>query len=139
MRLKRIKYDELNGKQKEIYNFQKLTAILADYGFNCIKLADDWQGADLLAYHKDGSTTLKVQLKSRVIISKKYRNKNLHLAFRVRSNDRWYLLMHDELLNIVKETTPWLQSRSWIKDGLYSTASPSRQMLDRLSDYALEE
>ena len=65
MRLKRITYDELNSKQKEIYNFQKVVALLADYGFNCIKLDDDWQGADFLAYHKDGTTTLKVQLKSR--------------------------------------------------------------------------
>ena len=76
-------------------------------------------------------------MKTRVIISKKYRNKNLYLAFRVRSNDPWYLLLHDELVNIVKETTPWLQSLSWTKDGLYSTDRPSRQMLERLSDYAL--
>jgi hypothetical protein len=34
---------------------QKVAAILGDYGFNCIKLADDWQGADFLPYHKDGS------------------------------------------------------------------------------------
>jgi hypothetical protein len=43
-----IKYNDLNSKQKEIYNFQKVAAFLADYGFNCIKLADDWQGADLV-------------------------------------------------------------------------------------------
>ena len=66
MRLQRIVYDELNPKQKEIYNFQKVAALLADYGFNCIKLDDDWQGADFLAFHKDGTTTLRVQLKARV-------------------------------------------------------------------------
>ena len=33
-------------------------------------LADDWQGADFLAYHKDGSGTLKVQLKARLALSK---------------------------------------------------------------------
>ena len=49
MKLKHIGYNELNAKQKEIYNFQKVAAILADYGFNCIKLTDDWQGADFLA------------------------------------------------------------------------------------------
>ncbi len=48
---KKIPYDQLNGKQKEIFNFQKIAATFADYGFNCIKLADDWQGADFLAYH----------------------------------------------------------------------------------------
>ena len=46
MKFERIDYAELNAKQKEIYNFQKVAALLADFGFNCIKLADDWQGAD---------------------------------------------------------------------------------------------
>jgi hypothetical protein len=53
MQLNKVSYDNLNSKQKEIYNFQKVAGLLADYGFNCIKLADDWQGADFLAYHKD--------------------------------------------------------------------------------------
>ena len=70
MKLRRIDYDSLNGKQKEIYNFQKSAAVLADYGFNCIKLADDWQGADFLAYHKDGDETLRVQLKARLTIDR---------------------------------------------------------------------
>ena len=63
MELERVDYADLSSKQKEIFNFQKIAGALADYGFNCIKLADDWQGADFLAYHKDGEQTLKVQLK----------------------------------------------------------------------------
>ena len=55
-----VDYGKLKAKQKELFNFHKIAATLADYGFNCIKLADDWQGADFLAYHKDGSNTLKV-------------------------------------------------------------------------------
>jgi len=80
-RFDRIQYDGLTSKQKELFNFQKIAATLADYGFNCIKLADDWQGADFLAYHINGATTLKVQLKSRVTIDKKYRGKELWIAF----------------------------------------------------------
>ena len=37
MEFKKVQYEKLNGKQKEIYNFQKVAAELADYGFNCIK------------------------------------------------------------------------------------------------------
>ncbi|MDP1788535.1 hypothetical protein [Nitrosomonas sp.] len=69
MKLEKIKYSELNSRQKEIFNFQKVAGLLADYGFNCIKLTDDWQGADFLAYHTNGSDTLKVQLKSRLSIA----------------------------------------------------------------------
>jgi len=71
-RFEHISYDALNARQKELFNFQKIAATLADYGFNCIKLADDWQGADFLAYHVNGTTTLKIQLKSRITIQKKY-------------------------------------------------------------------
>ena len=70
MKLRKIKYTDLNSKQKEVFNFQKVAGKLSDYGYNCIKLADDWQGADFLAYHKDGSGTLKVQLKVRLALSK---------------------------------------------------------------------
>ena len=135
MRLERIVYDELNAKQKEIYNFQKVAALLANYGFNCIKLDDDWQGADFLAFHKDGATTLRVQLKARVAISKKYQGKDLYLAFP--AGGRWYLVPHDRLIAIAKKTTPWLRSSSWVENGQYSAAQPSRQMLDQLSEHAL--
>ncbi len=60
MELRRISYSELNSRQREIFNFQKVAALLAEYGFNCIKLSDDWQSADFLAYHKDGKETLRV-------------------------------------------------------------------------------
>ena len=33
---KRISYNELNSRQQENYNFQKVVALLADYGFNCM-------------------------------------------------------------------------------------------------------
>ncbi len=77
MKLRKISYSKLNSRQKEIFNFQKVAGHLAEYGFNCIKLTDDWQGAAFLAYHKDGDSTLKVQLKSRPSISKKYLRKAL--------------------------------------------------------------
>src|SRR5690554_3133070 len=83
-------YAELNAKQKEIYNFQQVAALLAGYGFNCIKLADDWQGADFLAYHYKGDRTLRVQLKGGLEIHKKYERKGLYMAFRTRGI--WYLI-----------------------------------------------
>ena len=88
--LQRIDPKKLNGKQKEIYNFQKSAALLADYGFNCIKLSDDWQGADFLAHHFDGKTTLKVQLKARLTIDRKYLGQDLWMNFP--SAGTWYLV-----------------------------------------------
>ena len=81
--LRRVSYSELTAKQREIYKYQKVAAVLADYGFNCIKLDDDWQGADFLAYHKDRNQTVKVQLKGGLVIDKKYTSKNIYLCFRI--------------------------------------------------------
>ena len=135
MRLQCVNYRDLNGKQKEIYNFQKVAAKLADYGFNCIKLDDDWMGADFLAYHKDGVQTLRVQLKGRLTISKKYMGKDLYLCFRCRGD--WYLVPHDTLVDIAGLTTNWLNTSSW-ESGQYSSANPSQKTLEALANYRLE-
>ena len=135
MKIKRVKYAELSAKQKEIYNFQKLSGVLADYRFNCIKLHDDWLGADFLAYHKDENNTLRVQLKSRLCIYKKYSGKNLHIAFPYRNV--WYLIPHDRLVEIVGEVTSWLHTNSWVEKGGYSSATLPKNLLENLSEYTL--
>ena len=137
MKLHRVKYAGLNSKQKEIYNFHKVAALLADYGFNCMKLSDDWQGADFLAYHKDGNDTLKVQLKSRLTIDKKYIGKGLYVAFP--ANSAWCLIEHDTLVDLVRELTNWLNTESWRKKGTYHSLSPSAALLARLNHHFLKE
>ena len=135
MELKKVQYSELNSLQREIFNFQKVAGLLADYGFNCIKLADDWQGADFLAYHKDGTNTLKVQLKSRLCISKKYISKSLFMAFPVRG--AWHLVEHDVLVQLVEKHTNWLTSLSWCENDEYTSGGANSALLDALSDCRL--
>ena len=140
LRLQPIRYDDLNAKQKEIYNFQKIAATLADYGFNCIKLQDDWLGADFLAYHKDGSRTLRVQLTARVTIDQKYLRRDLYIAFPFAEDGLrvWYLAPHDELVRHIGEHTNWLNTPSWGK-GKYSSVSLNPQLRDALEPYKLKE
>ena len=139
MKLEKIKYEDLSARQKEQFNFQKVAATLAEYGFNCIKLDDDWQGADFLAYHKNGFQTLKVQLKSRLSIYRKYEGKDLWMCFPVNraSGRSWYLIPHDKLVEIVGQRTPWLETSSW-ESGAYSSANPSRELLDGIADFEIE-
>lgn len=87
-------------------------------------------GADFLAIHTDGEI-LKVQLKSRITISKKYQGKVLYMAFPV--GDRWCLIAHDELVDMV----PWLGSASWVQDGHYSAATVSKKLSLALEPYLL--
>jgi hypothetical protein len=137
MELNHIEYRKLNPKQKERYNFQKIAGILADYGFSSIKLDDDWQSADFIAQHIDGSTFLKVQLKGRLEFNKKYRGKNIHIAFP--HANKWYLLNHDEglviFLDVFREGMA--TTSSWVDNGHYTWGKPSKQILNMLALYEL--
>ena len=135
MKIRRITYKELNSKQQEVYNVQKIAAVLADYGFNCIKLSDDWRGADFLAYHKDGNDTLKVQLKGRLTISKKCCGKGLYIACPI--NGAWCLVEHDKLIEFVSQSTNWLQTKSWAENGQYHSAKPPQELIRLLGEYML--
>jgi len=134
---RRVQYDSLKAKQKELFNFQKIAATLADFGFNCIKLADDWLGADFLAYHIDGKTTLKVQLKSRLTIDQKYSGNDIWVAFPHRGY--WYLITHDRLVQKVREHTRWLDSSSWKDNGFFHSESINEALLKSLEEDKLGE
>lgn len=134
--LTRVRYADLNARQQESYNFQKVSAVLADFGFATIRLTDDWQGADFIAQHIDGETFLKVQLKGRLTFAKKYEGKNLHIAFGHRGT--WYLYPHDDLLRIVIEATDAVTgTSSWEELGGYSFSGLSRQLRDLLGPYEI--
>jgi hypothetical protein len=82
MRWKPIKYSGLKARQKENFNFQKLSAVLADYGYAAIRLSDDWAGADFIAVHvRSEEPVLRIQLKSRLTFEKQYCGKDLCIAF----------------------------------------------------------
>ncbi len=137
MRFEKIKYKYLNSRQKETYNFQKISAILADYGFVTIKLNDDWQSADFIAQHVDGETFLKIQLKGRLTFSKKYLNKNIQICFPY--SDNWYLIDHDKLLASFLERykEKMAKSESWVKNGNYSWGVLSTEIIKILAEYKL--
>ena len=94
-----VPYGQLTGKQQESRNFHKVAAALADYGYDSIRLCDDWEGADFFALHIDGKTVLRVQLKGRFGFDKKYRGKNLWIAFRDNKTGKIFIYQHDKLLS----------------------------------------
>ncbi|MEN2426098.1 hypothetical protein [Chromobacterium vaccinii] len=130
-----VAYEQLNARQKENYNFQKLAAVLADYGFNCLRLTDDWEGADFIACHIDGETFLKVQLKGRLAFDRKYHGKNIHMAFR--DGDHFYLYPHDTLLDEVMRLGLIKGSDSWEQKGTYHFPSLPQEQLNLLQSYRI--
>ena len=132
----RVRYGDLNSRQKENYNFQKVAGRLADYGFNCLRLTDDWQGADFIACHIDGETFLKVQLKGRLTIDKKYIGKGIYIAFLL--GDDCYVYPHDEFLEgLIERGALGEQSKLWQEQGTRSWPRPPSWAIQTLSEYRI--
>lgn len=129
-----VPYAQLNARQRESYNFQKISAVLADYGFSTIRLSDDWNGADFIAQHISG-VTLLVQLKSRLCVTSEYRGKNLWIAFP--SGNDWFLFPHDEVLNQVVQRTGIQSTVAWKIHGAYSWGAVPANLRTILEPYRL--
>jgi hypothetical protein len=111
---KKIKYSKLNSRQKENYNFHKVSAKLADYGFNSMRLNDDWEGADFISINTN--QMIKVQLKGRFTIDKKYIGKDLFIAFLESEEVKIY--KHDDAVNMISDNIK--DSKSWKDNGMYN-------------------
>ena len=137
-KFEKINYRKLNARQQENYNYHKVSSILADYGFSSIRLSDDWQSADFIAQHYKDKTFLKVQLKGRLVIDKKYMKKNIWICFRIKKN--LYLYPHDEIMDYIIANSPTNISNtiSWGKRGLYSWPTIPRWILKFLDQYKLD-
>ena len=75
MEFQHIRYDNGTGtrsREVEPCDCHKAAAVLAEAGFDCIRLADDRRGADFLAHYSETSQTLRFQLKTSLVTDKKY-------------------------------------------------------------------
>lgn len=138
--LHKLRYDELGNKQKESYNFHKVTAKLADYGFSCYPLKNDWQNADFVAYDLNSNTRLFVQQKARLTIDKKYQGKELIICFPLLPNtEKWVFIPHDELISLLKDLkAPYFSTSSWQTNGNYHTDCPNENIIKGLQPYILD-
>ena len=112
--LTKVSYKDLNSKQKENYNYHKVAAALANYGYDSMRLNNDWEGADFISVK--GDDMIKIQLKGRFTLDKKYEKKELYIAFIEKGIIKIYL--HDEALAIA--TSNITDSKSWTENGSYS-------------------
>lgn len=131
-----VHYADLDFRQKENYNFHKIAARLAVYGSNSLRLTADWQGADFIACHVDGETFLKVQLKGRLSVDKKYLGKDIHIAFI--HGDAVYLYDHDRFVDHV-ESNGHIgdDSVTWHQKGRRSWPTPPAWAISYLEDFRI--
>jgi hypothetical protein len=135
LKIEKIDYQRPNSQQKENYNFQKASGILADYGFATLRLSDDWHGADFIAQHADGRTVLRVQLKGRLDLQKKYEGKDLWLCFP--AHGEWYFGPHDEILRCSLNSTKIGRTASWRESGGWSYRTLPKHVAKTLDRFLL--
>lgn len=131
--LQKIDYAKLNSRQKETYNFHKVAARLAEYGYNSILLSDDWLGADFIAYHNDGERFYRIQLKGRMTIDRKYIGRDLYIAFI--HDDQVFVYPHDEMAERIDAAGRINDSDSWSKHRSYSWPSPPAWLREQLTEF----
>ena len=137
--MEKINYNDLNARQKESFNFQKVSSILADFGYFTMKLSDDWESADFIAIHYKDKSFLKIQLKGRVTFDKKYLNKDLFICFEDKSTSTWYLYPHDEVCRKFSQSRNFQNTSSWINDEMYSFSKLSKKDISELENYSLKD
>jgi hypothetical protein len=142
-RVKKVNYaKDLNARQQEQHLFQKVSAVMADYGYATIKLSDDWQGADFIVIaqnDKKSGEFFKVQLKGRFTLAKKYLDKDLYVAFPLNlEEDQWCIYPHDEVISRLEAEGLYLDSKSWEKSGgEYHVPKISKKLEKILSKYMM--
>ena len=137
----KIKYEDLKYKQREIYNFQRVSAVFAEYGYSVTALRDDVEFADFVAVHflRKESKKLWVQLKGRLTFWKEYFNKDLYICFfdRKREPKTWYLYPHDELYKELESEL--CEKEGWKKNQEYGMDSFPDWAKDYLEKYKIDQ
>lgn len=124
----------LSAQAIERINLNSLTAELMARGWHIyLPVYDD--GIDMLATRDEGATLLRVQLKSRWTIDRKYIGRDIEIAFR--NKGIWYLVPHDHAVTIGQQMG-YTDTKSWEK-GAYSVGRMSRRLRELMVPYELSE
>ena len=136
----KVDYQDLNAKQREVYNFHFIAARLAQYGYASYPIRDDWNGGDMFSRHMLSGQALTVQIKSRATFDKKYLGKDLHIGFPL--GEAVFVYPHDQVLSSymagrTARGLPLDDNQAWSRDGLVHWVNPTKEIMGLLKPYEL--
>ncbi|MHB1220086.1 MAG: hypothetical protein ACYC1L_18020 [Alphaproteobacteria bacterium] len=88
------------------------------------------EGIDLILYSEPKRRFIKVQLKGRWTIDKKYIGRNILIAFS--EGENWYLAPHDAMVKIAKQLG---FARNWMRTGNYSKVRMNKTLKIAMKKY----
>ncbi len=126
-----------SGHVIEVINRQRLIALAMERGYNAfLPVYDD--GIDFILCREDGkggpADLLKVQLKSRWTIHRKYLGRDIWIAFP--DSQDWYLAPHDQLVEMA-DKAGFTSSASWTENGTYHRAPMSLQLRQAMDHWRI--
>jgi hypothetical protein len=125
---------KLSAKAIELLNMHELTAELMARGWNVYLPVYD-EGIDLLATRNDVSEVIRIQLKSRWSIDRKYVGRPIEIAYKDRGT--WYLAPHEAMV-LAGEQEGYCAQTSWTGDkGMWNVATMSVRLAERMAPHAL--
>ncbi len=116
---------KLKSYAQEVIWRNQLSSLLISKGYNVFLPVFD-NGIDLIAHRESDGDLKLIQQKGRWSILKKYRDRDIWIAFPHAGS--WYLIPHDEMLTW-PEVAGFLLTQSWIDKGTYHNARPSKAMV----------
>ena len=136
----KVDYRSLNAKEKEVYNFHHIGALLAKHGFASYPIRDDWSGGDMFARHMVTRKSLTIQIKGRLTFARKYLGKEIHIGFP--KQDAAFVYPHDEILSKYlklrkKKGNPLEDNEAWSVGGQVHWGRPTGDLLELLRGYEL--
>ena len=137
---KEFSYLDSSSTSQEMYNMHFISGVFAYYGLNTIPVHDDVHGCDFFLYSPDRKV-YKVQLKSRITVSKKYLNdKDLLIAFPDKIRKKWFLVNHIQLIHIIDtaKSKDCLKGSKYVFDkGDWSSNRIDQELYEALKKYEI--
>ncbi|MDO8607858.1 MAG: hypothetical protein Q7R40_15080 [Phaeospirillum sp.] len=125
------------GQIREVVNRNALVSRLVLQGYNVYLPVYD-AGIDFVLHREIDDTLLKVQLKSRWTIDRKYLGRDLWIAFADANVGDWYLMPHDEMVDLGTRMG-FTGQASWTEKGLYHRGPLSQAMREICEPYRLPD
>ena len=119
---------------REVINRNALVSLALAKGYNAFLPVFDG-GVDFILYREADGHVLKVQLKGRWYIDKKYIDRDIWIAFH--HDGRWYIAPHDEMVKL-GDQSGFTTTKSWLEGGAYSCPKLSKHMIESMELHAFD-